>query len=55
MDGHSKIGRDYTMPKRKAASQYPCVVCSVAVRDDDEGLTCDNCQRWQHRACRSGK
>ncbi len=31
-----------------------CIACSNLVGDDEEGIQCDNCSRWQHRRCKKG-
>lgn len=36
-----------TSPPRKET----CNVCGICVRDNDDGLQCDQCQTWIHAAC----
>ena len=31
-----------------------CVFCKKYVQDGEEGLQCDSCSSWQHRACQTG-
>ena len=32
-----------------------CLRCNSTVRPRQEAMQCDNCQRWQHRVCGTGK
>ncbi|KAH3779404.1 hypothetical protein DPMN_157207 [Dreissena polymorpha] len=32
-----------------------CLVCKNAVRSLQHGITCDVCDKWQHRTCNTGK
>ena len=31
-----------------------CVHCLQPVEETDEAVSCDGCERWQHRACETG-
>lgn len=31
-----------------------CIVCDNMVRDSDEAVECELCNRWQHRTCNTG-
>ncbi|XP_053379834.1 uncharacterized protein LOC123538934 [Mercenaria mercenaria] len=30
-----------------------CVSCSVEVTENQDGISCDECERWTHRTCQS--
>jgi len=31
-----------------------CIECKTTVRPRQEAVSCDECQRWQHRNCNTG-
>ena len=31
--------------------KYPCGICSQAVRNNQDSIQCDDCDRWYHREC----
>ena len=31
--------------------KYPCQVCDKAVRSNQHGIECSNCEKWCHRVC----
>ena len=33
--------------------KYPCQVCDKAVRSNQHGIECSNCEKWCHRVCRT--
>lgn len=46
--GHASPSVHYTkMPDN-------CIECSTIVRRRQEAVTCDVCERWQHRTCNTG-
>ena len=36
-------------------SDFVCVVCGYIVSDECEAIMCDECDRWKHSHCKSGK
>ena len=37
-----------------AEAFYPCISCKLNVRPRQHAITCDVCNRWQHRKCNTG-
>ena len=33
---------------------FKCIECDQPVRERQEGLLCDGCDRWNHRTCNTG-
>lgn len=31
--------------------KYPCGICAKAVRSNQRGIQCDNCDKWLHTRC----
>ena len=31
--------------------KWPCVICNKNVLSNQNGITCDHCDRWCHRQC----
>ena len=40
-----------TCARLKSAQISPCTSCNAAVKKQDEGVQCDRCGEWWHRAC----
>ena len=40
-----------TRGRLKSAQNSPCTSCNAALRKQDEGVQCDRCGEWWHRAC----
>ena len=40
-----------TRGRLKSAQNSPCTSCNAAVKKQDEGVQCDRCGEWWHRAC----
>ena len=40
-----------TRGRLKSAQNSPCTSCNAAVKKQDEGMQCDRCGEWWHRAC----
>ena len=37
--------------RQSRGPRYPCVTCGKAVRSNQKGIQCDNCQLWTHASC----
>ena len=31
--------------------KYPCTVCNMPVKNNQQGLSCDTCEKWSHATC----
>ena len=36
------------------ALEYPCISCFQEVKDDEQAIQCERCDKWQHRTCDTG-
>ncbi|XP_052269462.1 uncharacterized protein LOC127870923 isoform X2 [Dreissena polymorpha] len=57
VDEHSYCGVESLHPDlctNKLVREDSCLICQKTIRSLQHGITCDVCERWQHRTCNTG-